>query len=68
MCGKTRKDRIISEAICKKMRLAPVENKTREHDLRWFGHVQWRPTRSKKGEREANNMTWVGANCRHGPR
>jgi hypothetical protein len=54
MCGETRKDRIMSEAICKKMRLAPVENKMREHDLRWFGHVQWMPTR---GKREAKNMT-----------
>jgi hypothetical protein len=57
----------MSEAICEKTRLAPVENKMREHDLRWVGHVQWRPTRSKKGKREANNMS-VGGNCRHGPR
>lgn len=43
MCGHTRLDRIRNEDIRNKVGVAPVEEKMREHRLRWFGHVLRRP-------------------------
>src|SRR4029450_2942072 len=43
MCGKTRKDRIRNEHIRERVGVAPIEDKMRENQLRWFGHVQRRP-------------------------
>ena len=44
MCGKTRKDRVRNEDIRKMVGVAPIQDKLRENRLRWFGHVQRRPT------------------------
>ena len=44
MCGKTRKDRVRNEDIRKMVGVAPIQDKLREKRLRWFGHVQRRPT------------------------
>ncbi|KAM2859996.1 hypothetical protein COP2_025345 [Malus domestica] len=44
MCGHTRKDKIRNEDIRGKVGVAEIEGKRRENRLRWFGHVQRRPT------------------------
>ena len=44
MCGKTRKNRVRNEDIQKMVGVAPIQDKLRENRLRWFGHVQRRPT------------------------
>ncbi|KAM1221218.1 hypothetical protein TB2_008820 [Malus domestica] len=44
MCGHTRKDKIRNEDIRDKVGVAEIEGKRRENRLRWFGHVQRRPT------------------------
>ncbi|KAM2796144.1 hypothetical protein COP1_007305 [Malus domestica] len=44
MCGHTRKDKIRNEDIRGKVGVAEIEGKMRENRLRWFGHVQRRPT------------------------
>ncbi|CAN6700901.1 unnamed protein product [Malus baccata var. baccata] len=44
MCGHTRKDKIRNEDIQGKVGVAEIEGKMRENRLRWFGHVQRRPT------------------------
>ena len=43
MCGHTKLDKIRNEDIRKKVGVAPVYDKMREHRLRWFGHVMRRP-------------------------
>ncbi|KAF3676657.1 hypothetical protein FXO38_04199 [Capsicum annuum] len=42
MCGLTKGDRVRSEIIRDKVRVASVEDKMREGRLRWFGHVMRR--------------------------
>ncbi|KAM1519454.1 hypothetical protein ACFX1Z_022250 [Malus domestica] len=44
MCGHTRKDKIRNEDIRGKVGVAEIEGKLRENQLRWFGHLQRRPT------------------------
>ncbi|KAM1033960.1 hypothetical protein ACFX2A_038273 [Malus domestica] len=44
MCGHTKKDKIRNEDIRGKVGVAEIEGKMRENRLRWFGHVQRRPT------------------------
>ncbi|KAM2205475.1 hypothetical protein ACFX1S_024966 [Malus domestica] len=44
MCGHTRNDKIRNEDIRGKVGVAEIEGKMRENRLRWFGHVQRRPT------------------------
>ena len=43
MRGKTRGDKIRNEQIYKMIEVAPIEEKMRESQLRWFGHIQRRP-------------------------
>jgi hypothetical protein len=43
MCGHTRLDKIRNEDIRQKVGVVPIEDKMREHRLRWFGHVIRRP-------------------------
>ncbi|VDO35670.1 unnamed protein product [Haemonchus placei] len=42
-CGWMRVDRIRNEGVMAAMQRAPVQLKTREQCLRWFGHVLSRP-------------------------
>ncbi|KAK9166638.1 hypothetical protein Scep_001829 [Stephania cephalantha] len=44
MCGKTRKDRIRNIEIQRQVGVAPIDTKIREGRLRWFSHLQRRPT------------------------
>ena len=44
MCGNTRRDKVRNENIRTKIGVASIEKKMRENCLRWFGHVQRRPT------------------------
>src|SRR3954466_15564371 len=43
-CGHTRKDRIRNDVIRKRVGVAPIEEKLVQHRLRWFGHIQCRPS------------------------
>ena len=43
-CGHTRRDRVRNEAIRDRVGVAPIEEKSTQHRLRWFGHVQRRPS------------------------
>ena len=44
ICGHTRMDRVRNDDIHDRLRVAPIEEKLVQHRLRWFGHVQKRPT------------------------
>ena len=44
MCGNTRRDKVRNEDIRTKIGVGSIEEKLRENRLRWFGHVQRRPT------------------------
>ena len=44
MCHKTRKDRIRNDYFRNHLGIAPIEEKIRENRLRWFGHIERRPT------------------------
>lgn len=39
MSGRTRKYMIRNENLINNLGIAPIEDKKRENDLRWFGHV-----------------------------
>lgn len=50
MSDKTRKDRIRNKCICRMLGVAPIADKLRESQLRWFSHVHQRPmTTSVRG-------------------
>ncbi|PVH33351.1 hypothetical protein PAHAL_9G633500 [Panicum hallii] len=42
--GHTRRDRVRNEEIRDRVGVAPIEEKVIQHRLRWFGHVQRRPS------------------------
>lgn len=44
ICGHTRMDRVWNDDICDRLGVAPIEEKLVQHRLRWFGHVQRRPS------------------------
>ena len=43
MCGKTRKDKIRNVRIRGFLGIAPIEDKIKERQLTWYGHVMRRP-------------------------
>jgi hypothetical protein len=44
ICGHIRRDRVWNDYIRERLGVAPVEEKFVQHRLRWFGHMQQRPT------------------------
>jgi hypothetical protein len=44
ICGHTKRDRVRNDDIRERVGVAPVEEKLVQHRLRWFGHMQRRPT------------------------
>ena len=42
--GHTRRDRVRNDDIRDRLGVAPIEEKLVQHWLRWFGHVQRRPS------------------------
>jgi hypothetical protein len=44
ICGDTRRDRVRNDDIRERLGVAPVDEKLVQHRLRWFGHMQQRPT------------------------
>jgi hypothetical protein len=43
-CGHARRDRVWNDDIRDRIEVAPIEKKLIQHRLRWFGHIQWRPS------------------------
>jgi hypothetical protein len=70
ICGNTRRDRVWNDYIRERLGVAPAEEKLVQHRLRWFGHIQRRPTetpvhsgvirrsRNEKRGRGRLNLTW----------
>uniref|UniRef100_A0A8I6YFU2 Reverse transcriptase domain-containing protein n=1 Tax=Hordeum vulgare subsp. vulgare TaxID=112509 RepID=A0A8I6YFU2_HORVV len=70
ICGHTRKDRVRNDDMRERLGVAPIEEKLVQHRLRWFGHIQRRPSeapvhsgRIKRAEnvkrgRGRPNLTW----------
>jgi hypothetical protein len=70
ICGNTRRDRFRNDDICERLGVAPVKEKLVQHHLRWFGHIQQRPTEApvrsgvirqsdnEKRGRGRPNLTW----------
>jgi hypothetical protein len=68
--GNTKRDRVQNDDIRERLGVAPVEEKLVQHCLRWFGHIQRRPTETpvrsgvirrsgnEKRGRERPNLTW----------
>jgi hypothetical protein len=44
MCGHTRMDRVRNDDIRVRLGVAPIEEKLIQHRLKWFDHVQRRPS------------------------
>ena len=44
ICGHTRMNRVRNDDIRGRLGVAPIEEKLVQHRLRWFGHVQMRPS------------------------
>jgi hypothetical protein len=70
ICGNTRRDRVRNDDIRERLGVTPVEEKLVQHRLRWFGHIQRRPSETpvRSGEirrsgnekrgRVRSNLTW----------
>jgi hypothetical protein len=70
ICSNTRRDRVRNDDIRERLGVAPVEEKLMQYRLRWFGHMQRRPseasirngvirrTGNKKRGRGRPNLTW----------
>jgi hypothetical protein len=71
ICGNIRRDRVRNDDIRERLGVAPVEEKLVQHRLRWFEHIQQRPTEApvhsgvirwssnEKRGRGRPNLTWV---------
>jgi hypothetical protein len=70
ICGNRRRDWVRNDDIRERLGVAPVEEKLVQHHLRWFGHIQRRPTEAlvhsgvirwsgnEKRGRGRPNLTW----------
>jgi hypothetical protein len=70
ICGHSRRDRVRNDNIRERLWVTPVEEKLMQHRLRWFGHIQRRPTDAsicngvirrtgnKKRDRRWSNWIW----------
>jgi hypothetical protein len=70
ICDHTKRDRVRNDDIREIQGVVPVEKKLMQHRLRWFGHMQRRPTEApirngvirrtgnKKRGRGRPNLTW----------
>ena len=57
ICGHKRMDRIRNDDIRDHLEVAPIEENLVRHRLRWFGHVQRRPSAVHCGVlSQSNNM------------
>jgi hypothetical protein len=68
--GHTKRDYVQNDVMCERLGVAPVEEKLMQHHLRWFGHIQRRPSKAPihsgvisqtgngKRDRERPNLTW----------
>jgi hypothetical protein len=69
--GNTRRDRVRNDDIHERLGMTPVEEKLVQHRLRWFEHIQRRPTEApvcsgvirrsgnEKRGRVRPNLTWL---------
>jgi hypothetical protein len=46
ICGHTSKDRIRNDDIRDKFMVEPIQEKLIQHRLRWFSHIQQRPSKA----------------------
>jgi hypothetical protein len=46
ICGHTRKNQIRNDDIRDKLGVAPIQEKSVQHRLRWFGYIQRRPPKA----------------------
>ena len=46
ICGHTRMDRVQKDDICDRLGVALIGEKLVQYRLRWFGHVQSRPSKA----------------------
>jgi hypothetical protein len=46
ICGHTRRDRVRNDDIRERLQVTLVEEKLVQHRLRWFRHIQRRPTKA----------------------
>jgi hypothetical protein len=44
ICGHTKRVRVWNDDIRERLGMTPVDEKLMQHHLRWFGHIQRRPT------------------------
>jgi hypothetical protein len=44
ICGHRRRDTCLNDDIHNRLWVAPVDEKLVKHRLRWFGHIQQRPS------------------------
>jgi hypothetical protein len=70
VCGHTTRDQVQNDDMCDRLRVATIEGKLVQHLLRWFEHVQWRPSETpvhsgilrrdsnEKRERGTPKLTW----------
>ena len=68
VCGKTRRDKVRNEWICKMIEVAPIEEKMRENRLRWFDHIQRKPINAPVRKSDAIHVEGNDARGRGRPK
>jgi hypothetical protein len=57
ICDHTRRDHVQNDDIRERLWVTPVDEKLVQHCLRWFEHIQQRPTKAPVGSRV---IRWTG--------